>query len=65
MPTQDEHYATVAEIMRLFPWSPAHIRNLAARHRWRRLGTRPQRYHLADVMACMPECRDTTPDQRM
>lgn len=30
-------------------WTVTYVRNLASLHQWRRLGTRPQRYHIGDV----------------
>lgn len=43
-------YFTAQEIADLRGLSPGHVKNLASEHRWRRLGTNPQRYHILDVM---------------
>jgi hypothetical protein len=41
---------TAREIAALHKVSVVHIRNMASKDQWRRLGTRPQRYHILDVM---------------
>lgn len=44
-----DHYATASEIAAMMGWSVAYVRKRASLERWRRLGTRPQRYHLGDT----------------
>jgi hypothetical protein len=43
-------YFTAEEIAHLKGCSVSYVRNLACHHGWRRMGTRPQRYHIVDVM---------------
>lgn len=45
-------YLTAAEIGKLMGWTVGYVQQLACRHRWRRLGTRPQQYAVEDVVAC-------------
>jgi len=41
---------TAEEIANLRGLTVGYVRNLASEHRWRRLGTNPQRYHIFDVI---------------
>lgn len=41
---------TAREIAHLRGLSYGYVLNLASAHQWRRLGSRPQRYHIHDVM---------------
>jgi hypothetical protein len=43
-------YLTAADIAKANGWTVAYVRNLAAANQWRRLGIRPERYHVSDVM---------------
>ena len=51
-------YLTAVEIAKLTGWSVGYVRNLASRYGWRRLGTRPQRYAVEDVVACRVDSPD-------
>jgi uncharacterized protein YjcR len=47
MPPQP--YLTMADLAKLYRVHPRTARRWAAEDRWRRTGTRPVRYHLADA----------------
>ena len=49
---------TAVEIAKIRDLSPGYVKNLASEHRWRRLGTNPQRYHIFDVMETLGSARD-------
>lgn len=52
------NWFTAEEIGKLRGLTVGSVRNLACIHQWRRMGTRPQRYHILDVIESLKSDKD-------
>lgn len=59
--TEPERYLTIEEVTRLTRWTKATAFKRASLDSWGKLGTRPQKYRMSDVLASAK----TTPDTRI
>ena len=54
-----DHWLDVEAIARLTGWTPAYVRKRSSVDGWKRAGSKPQRYSMADVTRSAGTTRDT------
>lgn len=52
-------YLTVEEVMKLTGWTKGYVVKRASLDQWGRLGTRPQKYRMDDVLTSAKDTPDT------
>lgn len=58
-PMGAQAWLDVEAIARLTGWTPAYVRKRSSLDKWRRYGSKPQRYHVDDVTESAGTTRDT------